>query len=250
MALFPCPQASGPQPWAPRICWAALLALAFAMNAQAQQTGQGAARGHGADWAALSPAQQDVLRPLRNEWAQLDTERRAKWVAVADRFPKLPASEQSRVQARMIEWTRMSPSERGQVRQNFTEAQRAAPRDRKAQWEAYNALPAEKRRELAARGGSPAGHGKTSAALSSAGQARDSSDSVRRAKPAAPTLSQAQSGATTRLMSKNPTPPAHLKSGQPKIAVTPALVDRATLLPKPGAQDAAAREPRIESPTP
>ena len=60
-------------------------------------------------------------------------------------------------------------------------------------------------------------------------------------KPVAPTVLQARPGATTTLISKQPAPPPHQQTGLPKIAATPGLVDRATLLPQRGPQGAAAR---------
>ena len=44
-------------------------------------------------WTALSASQQQVLAPIQPEWDQLDTVRRKKWVAIADRYPTMkPAS--------------------------------------------------------------------------------------------------------------------------------------------------------------
>jgi hypothetical protein len=62
-------------------------------------------------------------------------------------------------------------------------------------------------------------------------------------KPVAPTIVQAQPGATTTLMTKPALPPAHQHPGQPKIAAKPGQVDRSTLLPQSGPQ-AAASAPR------
>ena len=50
-------------------------------------------------------------------------------------------------------------------------------------------------------------------------------------RPVAPTVVQAQPGATTTLISKPPAPPPHQQPGLPKIAATPGFVDQATLLP-------------------
>ena len=54
----------------------------------------------------------------------------------------------------------------------------------------------------------------------------------------APTVVQAKPGATTTLISRQPSPPPHQSSGLPKIAATPDFVDRTTLLPKKGPQAA------------
>ena len=68
-------------------------------------------------------------------------------------------------------------------------------------------------------------------------------------KRVAPTLVQAQPGATTTLMSKRPVPPAHQQTGLPKVAATPDFVDKTTLLPQRGAQGAATRAVVASAPT-
>jgi hypothetical protein len=67
-------------------------------------------------------------------------------------------------------------------------------------------------------------------------------------KPIAPTVMQAQPGATTTLISKHPTPPAHQQTGLPKIAGTPEFVDKSTLLPRRGPQAAATRSAGASAP--
>jgi hypothetical protein len=56
----------------------------------------------------------------------------------------------------------------------------------------------------------------------------------------APTVVQARPGASTNLVSKQPTPPLQLQTGLPKITATPGFVDSQTLLPRRGPQGAAA----------
>ena len=152
----------------------------------------------------------------------------------------------------------MSPQQRGQVRLNFQEAKQVAPAaDRRAQWEAYQALPAEQKRQLAARAVPPApsaasraGNG-TPRADRNAAQAKSNivpnPAYAAPPKPVAPTVVQAQPGATTSLISKRPSPPAHQQTGMPKIAATPEFVDNATLLPRRGPQAAATRAPAAGS---
>jgi len=51
--------------------------------------------------------------------------------------------------ARMAEWAALKPKEREQARLNFAETKKIAPTDRAANWEAYQALSPEERKELA-----------------------------------------------------------------------------------------------------
>jgi hypothetical protein len=202
-------------------------------------------------WASLTPAQQTALQPLQEEWDGIDFARKGKWIEIADRFPMLPPVERARIQGRMTEWAQLSPRERGQTRLNFKEAQQIAPQDRKARWEAYNALSPEERQQLAARA-APA-----SAPTGPARPLRDSSagksNTVPTAIPArpravAPSVAQAQPGATTILVTHRPTPPAHQQGGLPKIVTSASLVDNMTLLPKSRAQGASAASPTASAP--
>jgi len=164
----------------------------------------------------------------------------------------MPDDERNRIQARMTEWAAMSPQQRGQVRLNFQEAKQVAPAaDRRAQWEAYQALPAEQKRQLAARAVPPApsaasraGNG-TPRADRNAAQAKSNivpnPAFAAPPKPVGPTVVQARPGATTTLISKVPAPPKHQQTGLPKIAATPEFVDKNTLLPQRGPQGAATR---------
>jgi hypothetical protein len=206
----------------------------------------------GPKWSELSASQKAALKPLERDWAGIDADRKSKWTAIAERMPTMPADERTRIQARMTEWAQMSPQQRGQVRLNFQEAKQVAPANRQAQWEAYQALPAEQKRQLAARAVPPP----PNAASKPNGAARDRADKPNTQaksnivpnpafaappKPVGPTVVQARPGATTTLISKVPAPPRHQQTGMPKIAATPEFVDKTTLLPQRGPQGAATR---------
>src|SRR5688500_7444552 len=63
-------------------------------------------------WSELTPAQQGILAPLKDDWSEIDTVRRGKWVRVADRYPKMKPAEQERLQTRMKEWAALTPEQR------------------------------------------------------------------------------------------------------------------------------------------
>lgn len=207
----------------------------------------------GISWSALNPSQQNVLRPLEAEWGRIDGPRRSKWLEIADRFPKMSPAEQARVQTRMAEWAKMTPRERGQTRMNFREAQQVPAQERKAKWEAYNALPPEQRKQLAAKAVPPARKPGNDTVADSSGQKSNvvpNPSYAPKPKPVAPTVAQAQPGATTNLITKRPSPPAHQPAGLPKIAVTQGFVDQSTLLPKRGPQGAATRSAAVPASSP
>lgn len=212
----------------------------------------------GVRWRDLKPAQQALLRPLEQDWSRIDGSQKQKWLQVAAGFPNLSTAEQARVQARMADWAKLTPQERGQARLNFQEATQLPAQDRKARWDAYQALSPDQKRQLAERA-APAGLAAADAASRSTPTAASPSRADRIARDAvqtksnivpnpalanrprtvSPTVVRASPGATTTTISKRPTPPSHQQTGLPKIAGTPAFVDKATLLPRRGPQGAA-----------
>jgi len=210
----------------------------------------------GPRWSDLTPAQRNWLKPLERDWSTIDPDRKQKWIEISGRMPGMPPAERERVQARMTEWTRLSPTQRGQARLGYQQAQQVAPKDRQAQWEAYQALPPEQKRQLQARAVPPVPVAPKSNGQSRTDKVQAKSNIVPNPayaappKAVAPTVVQAQPGATTTLMSKRPTPPAHQQTGLPKIAATPELVDKRTLLPQRGPQAAATRSASASAPVP
>ena len=218
----------------------------------------------GPAWSALKPTQQSALAPLQHDWPAMEAERKAKWLELAARFPSMPADERLRIQARMADWARMTPEERGRARLQFQQARELGGESRQAQWDAYQALPADQRRALAeqskpaasgARQARPDNRPLAAGAAASAASASNlkrnivSSGSARAVPgtPVTPTSVQVSPGATTTLMSKPAEPPAHHQPGLPKIAATNGFVDPATLLPRRGPQGAAVQAERPAS---
>jgi hypothetical protein len=223
--------------------------LAAACLAVSAQQAKPVGDGGGTAWNNLSASQRQVLAPLERDWTSLEAQRKAKWIEVANRFPSMPEAERQRVQERMAEWARMTPVERGRARLNFQEAKQLSPEERQQRWEAYQALPDERRRALAERAkpaAEAARKASAGAAPLAAAQPKTSAIPSRPAasgplvKPVAPTIVQARPGATTTLMTRPPSPPAHQHPGQPKIAAKPDQVNRNTLLPQRGPQGIAA----------
>lgn len=231
-------------------------AVAPAVRAQVNPAGKapppGSAVESGPRWQDLSPAQRSALKPLERDWSTIDASRKQKWLEIAARYPAMPPAEQQRVSARMAEWVKLSPTQRGQARMNYQEVRQLTKEERQARWQAYQALTPEQRSKLAARA-APAAASAPRGGDTARKTATTSRDSVQAksnlvpntsyaAPPRAvgPTVVQAQPGATTSLVSKRPAPPAHQQAGLPKIAASPGFIDKSTLLPQRGAQGAAA----------
>ena len=239
---------------------AAGFAASTALAAQAEYAGPSttpapAARAEagGPRWTELSAPHRKVLAPLSNDWDGLDARSKERWIDVAGRYPKMAPEEQQRANQRMGEWSHMTVAERQQARMNFQEARALSKEEREARWKAYQALPEEKKRELAAK------RAATPASATAAPQVAvrrhvpppldivqpknnriGPAATVHAAAGSAPAGATQRPGVTTTLLTRRAAPPAHQHDGGLKIAAGPNSVDRTTLLPKHGAVAAAA----------
>jgi len=113
-------------------------------------------------WTELSPDQQKSLQPLAGSWPTLSEARKRKWIALSRNFRQMTPEEQAKLHSRMNEWVALTPQQRVRARLNFGETKALAPDDKKAKWEAYQALSPEEKRRLAA--GAPGKQPPTTAA--------------------------------------------------------------------------------------
>jgi uncharacterized protein DUF3106 len=101
-------------------------------------------------WAELSADQQQILAPLKEDWVNLEVQRRHKWLGIAKRYPNMKAEEQARVQRRMQAWAMLTPEQRRQARESYKNI--AKDKDRhgnlREHWAEYQALPPEEREAL------------------------------------------------------------------------------------------------------
>jgi hypothetical protein len=91
-------------------------------------------------WSQLTGAQQAVLAPLKEDWDEIDTTRRKKWLGIADRYPRMKPDEQQRLQARMRDWAKLSPEQRRIAREKYKTLKKMPPDQReqvKTQWREY-----------------------------------------------------------------------------------------------------------------
>ena len=187
----------------------------------------------GPAWAALSKAQQAALAPLQRDWAGIDPAQKQKWLEVAGRFPRMVPAERQRVQGRMAEWARMTPAERTRARLQFQESRELSASERKAKWQAYQALSADQRRQLAQQAHPPA-HGGASGTggHGHAEPARRPGERPTQVRPVSPIVVQAAPGATTTTLKPRPPLPHPPAAGAARIVATPGQVDPETLLPR------------------
>lgn len=102
-------------------------------------------------WSELGAEQRAALQPLAGTWATLSEAQKRKWLALSRNYGRMAPQEQAKLHSRMNEWVALSPQQRAQARLNFGETQGVSADDKKAKWEAYQALSPEEKRRLAAR---------------------------------------------------------------------------------------------------
>jgi len=100
-------------------------------------------------WNELTPAQQQALAPLANEWNKMEPARREKWLAISAKYAAMSAPEQARLQERMRDWIKLTPVQRRAVRENYTRAKKLDAEKKSAQWKQYQQLSDEQKKKLA-----------------------------------------------------------------------------------------------------
>lgn len=120
--------------------------------AQAGRSRAGAERRSG--WTELSADQRQALQPLSGAWPTLSEAQKRKWLALSRNYQRMSPDDRALLHSRMTDWVALSPQQRTQARLNFAETKGLSADDKKAKWEAYQALPPEEKRKLAA--GAPA----------------------------------------------------------------------------------------------
>lgn len=105
----------------------------------------------GPGWETLNTPQKLALYPLAERWALISEAQKHRWLALAANFSSLPEEEQAKFHERMTDWANLSAQQRNQARLNYAVTNRLAPDDKRAQWEAYQALSEDERQALAAR---------------------------------------------------------------------------------------------------
>lgn len=105
----------------------------------------------GPAWKELSRAEQLALAPLQEQWPRMGQAQKQRWQTLARSFASLPPEEQAKLHSRMSDWASLSAQQRSQARLNYAVTNRLAPSpsDKRAQWEAYQALSAEEKQRLA-----------------------------------------------------------------------------------------------------
>jgi hypothetical protein len=100
-------------------------------------------------WSKLTPAQQVALAPLAPAWSRISEGQRRKWIALSQNYPGLSEAERTTLHGRMTEWAGLSAAQRSQARLNFAQTKQLSTEEKKTQWQAYQALSDEQKKQLA-----------------------------------------------------------------------------------------------------
>ncbi|WP_298211189.1 DUF3106 domain-containing protein [Acidovorax sp.] len=105
----------------------------------------------GPGWETLNTPQKLALYPLAERWALISEAQKRRWLTLAANYPTLSEEEQQKFHDRITDWASLSAQQRNQARLNYAVTSRLARDDKRAQWEAYQALSDEERSALAAK---------------------------------------------------------------------------------------------------
>jgi hypothetical protein len=100
-------------------------------------------------WSELTPYQQRTLAPLANQWDELDTNHKTKWLALGNKYGSMKPEEQQRVHERMLEWVRLTPEQRRVARESHARAKKLNPDQKSEHWQRYQQLSDEQKKKLA-----------------------------------------------------------------------------------------------------
>lgn len=101
-------------------------------------------------WSELTPAQQQALAPLAQEWDKLEGFRKKKWLAIGNRFASMMPDEQQRLQERMRDWIKLTPEQRRLARESFARTSKLNRNQKSTQWRKYQQLSDAQKKKLAA----------------------------------------------------------------------------------------------------
>ena len=127
-----------------------------ALTANASAPSKGHAPISKPHWSELTPVQQQALRPLALSWSSISEPQKRKWLEISKNYFTLQPADQATMHSRMNEWVMLSPQQRAQARLNYAKtnelSKQLSTEEKKAKWLTYQALSAEEKDKLVAKG--------------------------------------------------------------------------------------------------
>jgi hypothetical protein len=156
-------------------------------------------------WAKLSVAQRTALAPFGSEWDEFSDARKRKWLKIAAQYPKMSLDEQDRLHQRMTQWVGMTADQRRTARENFQLSKAVPPQQREKAWVAYQQLPEDQKKKLAATGRRNHRPTVVSTPLTGKKELKDLNP-AHRPDPLKPALASASAGTPTGSSAATPVP--------------------------------------------
>lgn len=103
-------------------------------------------------WSELTQSQANTLAPMADKWNSFTLADKRSWIKLANGFAKLPAAQQQKATARMVEWAQLTPEQRLRARANFGIAKKVPQEQRVAEFQQYRSMTPEQRRVLRSAG--------------------------------------------------------------------------------------------------
>lgn len=102
-------------------------------------------------WQSLSPAQRELLAPMRADWDTLPPHKQARMLDKTRHWLTLPPAQQDKIRERIARWHAMTPEQRHLARENMRKFHELPPEQREQLHHAYQQfqqLPPAQREKL------------------------------------------------------------------------------------------------------
>lgn len=107
-------------------------------------------------WAKLTPAQQEILRPIAAEWDKLPNKLQKNLLYAAERYPSLTPDEKLRFNDKLEKWSKLTPEQRKRAREKFQAFSKVPETEREKVKQMVREQEAKKAEAAAASSVSPA----------------------------------------------------------------------------------------------
>ena len=121
-----------------------ILSLAFLLTLGTQSSGVFASE----TWSELSGKHQELLAPLKNEWASMSKAQRERWLKVGRNYENAPVERQAIMRERVSTWSEMSPRDKAAARENYKALKEKHQGERNSSWNSYQSLDPKQRSEF------------------------------------------------------------------------------------------------------
>ena len=101
-------------------------------------------------WRRLSSSERQALAPLEQVWPTLGEGARRRWLVIASNFAAKSRATQDRMHARMVQWSKLSSSQRAEARLRYLQTAKLDAQTKRQRWEAYKRTEPGQRQPMAA----------------------------------------------------------------------------------------------------